>query len=73
VSPTRARVSRYAASPLESRFGLVLDAARLDCNVFWGRVALSRVRLAARGHEETPFFTADAVRVARSGAWTSGR
>ncbi|MCA1584979.1 MAG: hypothetical protein LC791_09480, partial [Acidobacteria bacterium] len=59
----RVRIFDFAVRQLASRYNLDLQAARLDYNVLSRRVSLSDVRLAARGREADPFFTARRVEV----------
>lgn len=49
------------ASDFVTRYDLALDADGLRYNLFARRVTLTGVRLAARGHEERPFLTAERI------------
>ena len=59
--PARTRIFAWVARTLDSRFGLVLTADTFRYNLFTGGATLTNVRLAARGHEAQPFFTAARV------------
>ncbi len=63
TSWARARALNWAVTFLDARYRLVLSARALDYNALTRRVALDEVRLAARGHEDQPFFTAKRVEV----------
>src|SRR5262245_40744157 len=63
TSWARSRALNWAITVLDARYRLKLSASVLDYNALSRRVALSDVRLAARGHEDTPFFTAKRVEV----------
>lgn len=58
----RTRTFNWVVGLLESRYGLVLSAREVSYNLFTGTASLDEVRLAARGHEDAPFFTATTVR-----------
>ncbi len=59
--PVRSRAFGWIARYLDSRLNLILAADDLSYNLLTGTVRLTNVRLAARGHEAEPFFTADRV------------
>jgi outer membrane protein insertion porin family len=63
TSWARGRALNWATTFLDARYRLVLSARDLSYNALTRRVALDEVRLAARGHEEAPFFTAKRVEV----------
>lgn len=73
VPAVRARALAYASRQLATRYGLDLQAARLDYNLLTRRVALTDVRLSARGHEGDPFFRAGRVEVALPWSVFAGR
>lgn len=58
-----ARLSKWTFGLLESRFGIVGRAARLDFDPAALRVHLEKLELAAVGHETQPFLVVDAVNV----------
>lgn len=59
----RGQLLALASRQLASRFHLDLRAAELDYNLLTRHVSLRDVRLAASGHEQEPFLTADRVAV----------
>jgi outer membrane protein insertion porin family len=59
----QSRVLQWSVAELERRFDLDLSAADLHYNLASRRVQLDHVRLAAKGHHDNPFFTADRVTV----------
>jgi hypothetical protein len=63
TSWARGRTLNWAIAFLDTRYRLVLSARTLDYNALTRRVAIDDVRLAARGHEDAPFFTAKRVEV----------
>ncbi len=63
TSWARARALNWATTFLDARYRLVLTARALDYNALTRRVAIDDVRLAAKGHEDVPFFTARRVEV----------
>ncbi len=58
TSFVRTRVLQWVVGLLESRYDLVLATEDLSYNLLTGSATLRGVRLAARGHEADPFFTA---------------
>ncbi len=58
----RTRVLAWVIGLLESRYDLVLSATALNYNIVTGTATLDDVSLAARGHEDAPFFAASHVR-----------
>ncbi|MGH9200719.1 MAG: hypothetical protein ACRD2A_05730, partial [Vicinamibacterales bacterium] len=54
----RGRALAWATNLLDARYRLVLSARDLSYNALTLHVAVNDVRLAARGHEDAPFFTA---------------
>jgi len=59
--PVRARAFAWVTRTLDTGFGLVLTADTFRYNLFTGGATLTNVRLAAKGHEAQPFFTAARV------------
>jgi autotransporter translocation and assembly factor TamB len=59
--PVRARAFAWVTRTLDRSFGLVLTADTFRYNLFTGGATLTNVRLAAKGHEAQPFFTAARV------------
>jgi hypothetical protein len=59
--PVRSRALAWVARTLDTSFGLVLTADTFRYNLFTGGATLTNVRLAAKGHEAQPFFTAARV------------
>ena len=60
---TRSRALSWAQATLASRYDLVLTARDLSYNAVTRRASASDVSLAARGHEDAPFFSASHVAV----------
>ena len=60
----RGTVLRYARSLVEERYGLRLDASRLDYNLATLRIGLANLRVSALHAPEEPFVTADYLSVA---------
>jgi outer membrane protein insertion porin family len=63
TNPVQSRVLDWSVRELERRFNLDLVADDLHYNLAARRVTMINVRLAAGGHSEEPFFTADSVTV----------
>jgi outer membrane protein assembly factor BamA/autotransporter translocation and assembly factor TamB len=59
----RTRALTWATTFLDARYQLVFSASDLNYNAVTLHVAVNNVRLAARGHEDAPFFTAKRVEV----------
>ncbi len=59
----QSRVLSWSIGEVERRFDLDLSAEDLHYNLALRRVVLTNVRLAAVGHRDNPFFTANAVSV----------
>ena len=59
----QSRLLTWSIGELERRFDLDLSADDLHYNLASRRFALTNVRLAAVGHHDNPFFTANAVTV----------
>lgn len=62
MPPARSRVFAWVGGLLDRDYGLVLTADTFRYNLLTGSATLTNVRLAARGHEAQPFFTAVRVR-----------
>jgi outer membrane protein assembly complex protein YaeT len=63
TTTVQSRILAWSVSELEKRFDLNLTADVLDYNLFTRRVLLTNVRLAAKGHEDNPFFGSSRVSV----------
>lgn len=63
TSPIQSRVLGWSITELERRFDLDLTADALHYNLASRRVEMTNVRLAAIGHRDNPFLTADRVAV----------
>ena len=63
TNPVQARILEWSVRELERRFDLDLIADDLQYNLAARRVTMTNVRLAAIGHRDNPFFTANAVTV----------
>lgn len=59
--PVRARAFAWVTRTLDTSFGLILTADTFRYNLFTGGATLTNVRLAAKGHEAQPFFSAARV------------
>ncbi|MGE0460610.1 MAG: translocation/assembly module TamB domain-containing protein [Vicinamibacterales bacterium] len=57
----RSRIFAWVTGMLDRSYGLVLTADTFRYNLFTGGATLTNVRLAAKGHEARPFFTAARV------------
>ena len=73
TNPIQSRVLSWSIGELERRFDLDLAADDLQYNLAARRVVLTNVRLAAIGHRDNPFFTANAVTVRLPLAAFTGR
>jgi outer membrane protein insertion porin family len=73
TNPVQSRVLDWSIRELERRFSLDLTADDLHYNLAARRVTMTNVRLAASGHHDAPFFTADAVAVTLPWAAYAGR
>ncbi len=73
TNPIQARVLAWSIRTLEQRFDLDLLADNLHYNLPARRVTLTNVKLAAKGHHDNPFFTAEAVNVKLPWAAYAGR
>src|SRR6267142_2100357 len=62
--PVRRAVLRYVVAEVQRRYGIRIEAARLDYNLPALTVGLSQVRIAAQRTPELPFFQADYVSAA---------
>lgn len=71
--PIQSRVLEWSIEELERRFALDLTADRLRYNLLSLRVTMTGVRLAAAGHHDQPFFTAEEVTVHLPWAVVRGR
>ena len=60
--PVRRLVLRYAIADVQRRYGIRIDAARLDYNLASLSVGLAQIRMAAERSPNLPFFEADYVR-----------
>ncbi len=69
----RNRALTWAITFLDARYHLVLSARSLSYNAVTLHAAVDDVRLAARGHESAPFFTAKRVEVGLPRSVYSGR
>ena len=63
TNPVQGRILEWSIRELERRFDLNLIADNLHFNLASRRVVMTNVRLAAVGHRDQPFFTANAVMV----------
>ena len=63
TGPVQTRILQWSIGELERRFDLDLTADRLSFNLLTLRVVMTNVRLAAVGHHDDPFFTAESVEV----------
>ncbi len=59
--PVRRLVLRYTIADVQRRYGIRLDAARLDYNLVALSVGLAQVRIATNASPTVPFFEADYV------------
>jgi outer membrane protein insertion porin family len=73
TNSAQSRVLGWSIRELERRFSLDLTADDLHYNLAARRVTMTNVRLAASGHHEEPFFTANAVTVRLPWAAYAGR
>jgi len=62
--PVRRAVLRYVVAEVQRRYGIRIEAARLDYNLSALTIGLSQVRMAAERTPDLPFFQADYVRAA---------
>lgn len=63
TNPVQSRILQWSVGELERRFDLDLMADNLHFNLAARRVVMTNVRLAALGHHDDPFFTANTVTV----------
>jgi outer membrane protein assembly complex protein YaeT len=73
TNPVQGRILDWSIRELERRFSLDLTADDLHFNLAARRVTLTNVRLAAVGHRDNPFFSAQAVTVRLPWAAYRGR
>ena len=71
--PVRRLVLRYTIAEVQRRYGIRIDAARLDYNIASLSVGLAQVRIAADRSPGVPFFEADYVRASLPGRALLGR
>ncbi len=71
--PVQTRILQWSIGELERRFDLDLTADSLSFNLVTLRVVMTNVRLAAVGHHDDPFFTAESVEVRLPWAVYRGR
>ena len=62
--PVRRAVLRYVVAEVQRRYGIRIEAARLDYNLPALTIGLSQVRIAALRTPTLPFFEADYIRAA---------
>ena len=60
---TQTRLVRWAFGALDTRFGIVGHAERVDLDLSRLDIRLRGLTLAVRDHEDDPFFTADEARI----------
>ena len=65
--PVRRSVLRYVIAEVQRRYGIRIEAARLDYNLAALTLGLSQVRIAADRTPDRPFFDADYVSAALPG------
>ena len=73
TNPVQSRILDWSVEELERRFNLDLTAEDLHYNLAARRVTMTNVRLAAVGHHDNPFFTAERVTVKLPWAAYRGR
>jgi outer membrane protein assembly factor BamA/autotransporter translocation and assembly factor TamB len=59
-------VLRYAVTEVQRRYGIRLEAARLDYNLASLRIGLAEIRIAVERSPDAPFFEADYLRASLS-------
>ena len=73
TNPVQSRLLNWSIAELERRFDLKLSADNLHYNLARRRVTLTNVKLAALGHLDQPFFSANAITVQLPWAAYRGR